>query len=33
MKAVAIKNGISSGVAEKVFTKSTGGSGGFETGS
>ena len=33
VKAVAIKNGISSGVAEKVFTKSTGGSGGFETGS
>lgn len=33
VKAVAIKNGSSSGVAEKVFTKSTGGSGGFETGS
>lgn len=33
VKAVAIKNGSSSGVAEKLFTKSTGGSGGFETGS
>ncbi len=33
VKAIAIKNGESSSVASKTFTKSTGGSGGFETGS
>ena len=33
IKAIAIKDGVSSQVATKVFTKGTGGSGGFETGS
>jgi predicted histone-like DNA-binding protein len=33
IKAIAIKNGVSSQVTTKVFTKDTGGSGGFETGS
>ena len=33
IKAVAIKDGVSSEVTTKVFTKGTGGSGGFETGS
>ena len=33
VKAVAIKDGVSSEVTTKVFTKGTGGSGGFETGS
>ena len=33
VKAIAIKNGVSSQVTTKVFTKDTGGSGGFETGS
>ena len=33
IKAIAIKNGVSSQVSTKVFTKGTGGSGGFETGS
>ena len=33
IKAVAIKDGVSSQVTTKVFTKGTGGSGGFETGS
>ena len=33
VKAIAIKDGVSSQVASKVFTKGTGGSGGFETGS
>ncbi|MCR5366055.1 MAG: chitobiase/beta-hexosaminidase C-terminal domain-containing protein, partial [Prevotella sp.] len=33
IKAIAIKNGVSSQVTTKVFTKGTGGSGGFETGS
>ena len=33
IKAIAIKDGVSSQVTTKVFTKGTGGSGGFETGS
>ena len=33
VKAIAIKDGVSSEVTTKVFTKGTGGSGGFETGS
>ena len=33
VKAIAIKDGVSSQVTTKVFTKGTGGSGGFETGS
>ena len=33
IKAIAIKDGVSSEVTTKVFTKGTGGSGGFETGS
>ena len=33
IKAIAIKDGMSSQVTTKVFTKGTGGSGGFETGS
>jgi len=33
IKAIAIKDGVSSQVTSKVFTKGTGGSGGFETGS
>jgi predicted histone-like DNA-binding protein len=33
VKAIAIKDGVSSEVASKVFTKGSGGSGGFETGS
>ena len=32
VKAIAIKDGVSSQVTTKVFTKGTGGSGGFETG-
>ena len=32
IKAIAIKDGVSSQVTTKVFTKGTGGSGGFETG-
>ena len=32
IKAIAIKDGVSSQVTSKVFTKGTGGSGGFETG-
>ena len=32
VKAIAIKDGVSSEVTTKVFTKGTGGSGGFETG-
>ena len=33
VKAIAIKDGVTSQVTTKVFTKGTGGSGGFETGS
>ena len=33
VKAIAIKDGVSSQVTTKVFTKGSGGSGGFETGS
>jgi hypothetical protein len=33
IKAIAIKDGVSSQVTTKVFTKGTSGSGGFETGS
>ena len=33
IKAIAIKDGVTSEVTTKVFTKGTGGSGGFETGS
>ena len=33
IKAIAIKDGVTSQVTTKVFTKGTGGSGGFETGS
>ena len=32
VKAIAIKNGIASEIASRVFTKSSGGGGGFESG-